>query len=99
MAELRESFLMAMSALMAHKLRSVLTLLGVLVGVFSIVVVMTTMRAMQRKIEGELGRLGNRTFVINKWPIVQFGPPRNPEKYWRRNNITFAQGQQLQERA
>ena len=34
-AELRESFLMAMSALTAHKLRSALTLLGVTVGVSS----------------------------------------------------------------
>ena len=37
-AEIKESFLMAMSALAAHKLRSALTLLGVLVGVFSIIV-------------------------------------------------------------
>jgi putative ABC transport system permease protein len=98
-AELRESFLMAMSALAAHKLRSALTLLGVLVGVFSIIVVMTAMRVMQRSIESELGRLGNRTFVVAKWPAVPFHGPRDFEKYWRRNNISFAQGQQLKERA
>ncbi len=39
---------MAMGAVAAHKLRSALTLLGVLVGVFSIIVVMTAMRAMQK---------------------------------------------------
>jgi putative ABC transport system permease protein len=97
--ELRESFLMAMSALTAHKLRSALTLLGVLVGVFSIIVVMTAMRVMQRNIEGELGRLGNQTFVIAKYPGVYFGGPHGFEKFWRRQNITFAQGQQLKERA
>jgi hypothetical protein len=40
-AEIHESFLMAMSAIVAHKLRSALTLLGIVVGVFSIIVVMT----------------------------------------------------------
>ena len=44
LAELAESFRMGMSALAAHKLRSALTLLGVLIGVFSIIVVMTAMR-------------------------------------------------------
>ena len=42
---------MAMGALAAHKLRSALTLLGVLVGVFSIIVVMTAMRVLQSNIE------------------------------------------------
>ncbi len=98
-AELRESFLMAMSALAAHKLRSALTLIGVLVGVFSIIVVMTAMRAMQRNIEGELGRLSNLTFVVQKYPGVYFGGPEGYEKFWRRKNITYAQGQQLAERA
>src|SRR5512137_546760 len=98
-AELRESFFMAMSALAGHKLRSALTLLGVLVGVFSIIVVMTAMRVMQRNIEGELGRFGTQTFVIQKWPGVYFGGPQGYEKFWRRKNITFAQGQQLQGRA
>ena len=49
---------MAMGALVAHKLRSALTLLGVMVGVFSIIVVMTTMRAMQRDIETEHRAIG-----------------------------------------
>ena len=49
---------MAMGAVAAHKLRSALTLLGVLVGVFSIIVVMTAMRAMQKKIEADLNQLG-----------------------------------------
>ncbi|HXR07067.1 MAG TPA: hypothetical protein VN765_07040, partial [Candidatus Acidoferrum sp.] len=57
-AEVKESFLMAMSALVAHKLRSALTLLGVMVGVFSIIVVMTTMRAMQKDIEKNMAQLG-----------------------------------------
>jgi len=98
-AELRESFFMAMSAIGAHKLRSALTLLGVLVGVFSIIVVMTAMRVMQENIESELSQLGSHTFVVQKWPGVYFGGPDGFEKFWRRKNITLAQGVQVKARA
>jgi ABC-type lipoprotein release transport system permease subunit len=64
LVELRESFLMAVNAISSHKLRSALTLLGVLIGVFSIILVMTAMRAMQNKIEKQLGELGSKTFGI-----------------------------------
>src|ERR1700704_5921349 len=99
LAEIRESFFMAMGALTAHKLRSVLTLLGVLVGVFSIIVVMTAMRVMQNDIETRMSRLGSQTFMVRKWPGVYFGGPEGFEKYFRRKNITFDQGRQLQEKA
>src|SRR5947209_16863754 len=92
-AELKESFFMAMSALAAHKLRSGLTLLGVLVGVFSIIVVMTAMRVMRKNIEEELSQLGAHTFQVRKWPAIYFGGPDGMEKFWRRKNITFAQGE------
>src|SRR6266436_9833733 len=90
---------MAMAAIVSHKLRSALTLLGVLVGVFSIIVVMTAMRVMQSDIEKKLSRLGGQTFMVRKWPGIYFGGPDGFEKYWRRKNITLAQGMQLQEKA
>lgn len=98
-AEATESFRMAMGALAAHKLRSALTLLGVLVGVFSIIVVMTAMRVMQNNIETELSRLGSETFQIRKWPGIYFGGRDGFEKYWRRKSLTLLQGEQLKEKA
>ncbi len=99
LAELKESALMALSALAAHKLRSSLTLLGVMVGVFSIIVVMTAMRVLQRNIETELRQLGSHTFQIRKWPAVYFGGPEGFEKFFRRKNITFAHGKAVIDRA
>jgi putative ABC transport system permease protein len=98
-AELQESMRMAIGAITAHKLRSALTLLGVLVGVFSIIVVMTAMRVMQNNIEKEISRLGSQTFMVRKWPGIYFGGPEGFEKYWRRKNITLAQGEQLESKA
>src|SRR5438552_12057330 len=99
LGELRESFLMAMGALAAHKLRSALTLLGVLVGVFSIIVVMTAMRVMQSDIEKRISQLGSQTFMIRKWPGIYFGGPDGFEKFWRRKDITLSQGLHLEEKA
>src|ERR1700742_1980210 len=89
-SEARENFTMATGAIIAHKLRSALTLLGVLVGVFSIIVVMTAMRVMQNNIESSLAGLGANTFAIQKWPAIQFGGNEGFEKYWRRKPLTAA---------
>jgi putative ABC transport system permease protein len=95
LSELRESLTMALGAITAHKLRSALTLLGVLVGVFSIILVMTAMRVMQSNIERELSALGSETFMIKKWPNAYFGFSGDLEKYWRRKNITMDTAKKL----
>src|ERR1700689_1794002 len=80
-AELKDSFIMALTAIVAHKLRSALTLLGILVGVFSIIIVMTSMRAMQQKIESDLNQLGGQTFVVQTWPPIHFEVGGNEPKH------------------
>jgi len=97
-SELRESFTMAFGAITAHKLRSALTLLGVLVGVFSIILVMTAMRVMQSNIERELSALGSNTFMVRKWPNAFFGFSGDLEKYRRRKDITMATAKKLAEK-
>ena len=98
-AEAKESFLMAMAALVAHKLRSALTLVGVMVGVLSIIVVMTTMRAMEKDIEKNMSQLGGDTFVVQRWPRVQFDGPAGWQKYRQRKRISLEQGLALISRA
>ena len=99
LAEFFDSMRMALDAVRAHKLRSALTLLGVMIGVFSIILVMTTMRAMQRTIEGELASLGANTFQVQRWPAMSFGGPDSWEKYGRRKRITLPDVRLLEERA
>jgi putative ABC transport system permease protein len=98
-AEIVESFNMAMGALASHKLRSALTLLGVLIGVFSIIIVMTAMRALQNVMESELSQLGSQTFVVQKWPGIYVGGPEGWEKFWRRQNLRYPLALQLKEKA
>jgi putative ABC transport system permease protein len=94
-AEFRESLRMALTAVAAHKLRSALTLLGVLVGVFSIVAVMTAIRVMQTVVEAELSQLGDQTFMVRKFPAILFSMPEGIEKIRRRKNITLQEGRRL----
>ncbi|MEI7731218.1 MAG: ABC transporter permease [Verrucomicrobiota bacterium] len=98
-AELKESFVMAMGALAAHKLRSALTLLGVLIGVFSIIVVMTAIRVLQSNIETELSQLGTHTFSIQKYPAIHVAGRESWEKIARRKNVTYAQVMALRDKA
>ncbi len=96
LAEFRENIRMALSALAANKLRSALTLLGVMVGVFSIILVMTAVRAMKNNIEREMGALGSRTFAVTRFPVVNFEGPHGSMRYFRRKELSLQQGQQFQ---
>ena len=87
--EYKECFGMALHSLAAHKLRSTLTMLGILVGVFSIIVVMTAIRILQENIESELSQLGATTFRVQRWPALQVHTSMADwEKYRRRKDLT-----------
>ena len=90
---------MAIDAIRAHKLRSALTLLGVVVGVFSIIGVMTAVRVLQTNIEKEFSGMGANTFAVEKYPGVYFGGEDGFEKFWRRKNITLQDARNVRERA
>lgn len=91
---------MALSAVSAHKLRSSLTLLGILVGVFSIIMVMTALRAVQATMEREMSQLGSHTFQLQRWPAIQVNDDFETfEKYFRRKRLTLQNAWALRDRA
>ncbi len=96
--QIKESILMALAAVRANKLRSILTLLGIAIGVFSIIAVMTSMRVMQNSIESGLTVLGAHTFQIQKFPAIQMGPT-DWRKYRQRKDIDYQQALLVQERS
>ena len=83
----------ALNAIRMNKLRSALTLLGVVVGVFSIIGVMTAVQVLQNSIESGLSNLGTHTFQIQKFPALFVGGHDQWEKFRRRKDITLAQGE------
>jgi putative ABC transport system permease protein len=81
----------AFSSIGVNKLRSILTMLGITIGVFSVIGVMTTISALRGSIEVGLSFLGSNTFQFGKWPVVGGGGGRDHRKYEMRRNITLAQ--------
>jgi len=64
----RATFRMALEAIGAHKLRSFLTLVGIISGVAAIISIMTGVSVVQSTMEKELAVLGTQTFQAQKWP-------------------------------
>ncbi|OGU18750.1 MAG: hypothetical protein A2059_01510 [Ignavibacteria bacterium GWA2_55_25] len=94
--EFREIITISLNAIRANKLRSVLTLLGIGVGVFSIIGVMTAVRVLQNSIENGLSNLGTHTFQIQKMPMM--AGRTEWMKAMKRKDITYAQAQIVAER-
>ena len=94
---LRESMRMTVEAIVQNKLRAILTLLGISIGVFSVIGVMTAIRTLETSIESGLNVFGTNTFLINKTPAIQFS--RTPAEIRNRKNIDYRQYELLKERA
>ncbi len=63
-----DTFVMSLSAIHRNKLRSSLTLVGIILGVASIIAVMTSISVIQSTMEAEMTVLGSQTFQVQKWP-------------------------------
>ena len=97
--EMRESLSMAIDSVTAHKLRSGLTLLGILIGVFSIIMVMTVLRVLDRTAQASLSELGPHTFRVKRTPPFFFTSSKERSKVRNREPITWRQGQDVMRRA
>jgi putative ABC transport system permease protein len=97
--EVKEALAMALNAIRAHKLRSILTLLGIAVGVFSIIAVMTAMGVLRNSIETGLTQLGAHTFQVQKFPTGFSSGPRDRAKYRNRKDLTYDHGLRVKEHA
>ena len=98
LAGIREAMHMALSAIRSSKLRSLLTLLGIAVGVFSIISVMTAVGVLKNSIEEGMTSLGANTFQIQKFPAFQTGP-EDRRRFRNRKDITLDQAMQVREKA
>ncbi|KPH68112.1 MacB family efflux pump subunit [Novosphingobium sp. ST904] len=71
----REAFRMALLAMTAHKLRTFLTMLGIIIGIASVVSVVALGNGAQQKIIADIGSLGTSTLTI--YPGTSFGDTRS----------------------
>jgi putative ABC transport system permease protein len=78
-----ESLASALHALVENKLRTFLSLLGIVIGIFSIISVFTMVDALNKKISDSVSSLGDNIVYVQKWPWT-FGPDYPWWKYMSR---------------
>ncbi len=90
---LRESFNFAVNALINNKLRTFLSLLGVTIGIFSIIGVLAAVDSLEKEIKGSISSLDNSTIYLAR---ISFGPSEIPR--WKREqfpDVTFEEYQYI----
>ncbi|MFM7015689.1 MAG: ABC transporter permease [Bacteroidota bacterium] len=95
---LRESVLMAIHALVVNKLRTILSLLGVTIGIFAIIAVFTAVDGLENKIRSSVNEMGSNVVFVEKWPW-EFGKDFPWWKYWGRPTANYKEMELLKQRS
>ena len=89
-----ESFIFAWDALKSNLLRTILSLLGVTVGIFAIIAVFTIVDSLEANIRSSLDFAGDKIIYVSKWPFA-FDSDFPWWKYFQRPVPTPREFQQL----
>ena len=82
--DIKESALMALDTLRANKLRSALTILGVSVGVLTVIFMVSIIQGLNKAFADQIESLGSNTIFISKFE-PSFGRPPGPEEIHRKD--------------
>jgi putative ABC transport system permease protein len=80
-----ESIKLALDAIWAHKLRSFLTLLGVIFGVATVIVVVSLIEGFNKYVDEKIANIGTNAFSLQKFSIEDFSSLDAYEQARRRN--------------
>ncbi|MGD1846125.1 MAG: ABC transporter permease [Salibacteraceae bacterium] len=92
-----ESVSFALQSLMANRLRTLLSLLGVTIGILAIVAVFTMVDALEKNVRTSISSLGDDLVFVQKWPM-SFGADYPWWKYFNRPEATSQECDELKER-
>jgi putative ABC transport system permease protein len=94
------SFKLALQELLKNKMRTFLSLLGVIIGIFCIIGVLATVNSLEYNIQKEIRSLGTNTIYIDKWDYGAGGGPDYPWwKYVKRPSPKFEELAEIKNRA
>jgi putative ABC transport system permease protein len=92
---LAESVGLALGTIRANKLRSGLTVLGVIIGVAAIIGILSLVHGLNTEVSRQIRGLGSNVFYVQKFPAVRMG--RMPRSIWQRKDLTVEDAEALQE--
>ena len=72
---LHESILLALDVLRHNPLRSFLTVLGIMIGVMTIIVIGAVINGLNSNVLGDIQQLGSATLIVSKMSFATFGRP------------------------
>lgn len=81
------SIAQAFMELRANKLRTFLSLLGITIGIFCIIAVLTVIDSMKKNIETEMSSLGSDVLYVGRWPWMDEGGEYKWWEFWRRPSM------------
>lgn len=90
-----ESFRFAWQALRSNVFRTILSLLGVTIGIFAIISVFTLVDSLERNVRDSMSFMGEKVIYVQKWPWV-FGGDFQWWKYFQRPEPTVREFRQLE---
>jgi putative ABC transport system permease protein len=95
---LRESYLFALHEIAVNKVRTLLSFLGITIGIFSIISVFTIFDSMESSIRDNINSLGNDVLFVQKWPWAM-GSDYPWWKYMNRPEASMADLKEIQRRS
>lgn len=81
----------AFGELRVNKLRTFLSLLGITIGIFCIIAVLTVIDSLKQNIQSELNTLGSDVLYIGRWPWMDEGGEYKWWEFWRRPSMGIAE--------
>jgi putative ABC transport system permease protein len=90
----RENLVLALDTLRTHKFRSFLTILGVLIGVATIILVASILVGLESEVTTLADQFGTQTLYVYRWEVGTGNP--TPEM-WRRKPLTYEDALAIQE--
>ena len=98
--KLIETLKLALSAIWAHKLRSALTLLGMIIGVTAVVVVVSMIQGFNAYVDEKIAKIGSKSFNVQRFNFEDFKNQDTVAAALRRNKeLTLEDMYYLRERA
>src|SRR5919112_4478014 len=89
LALLGETAAMAFDTIRSNKMRSALTVLGVVIGITSIVGMTSLIRGFDSSLRDAISQLGPNTIIVQKWGALSFAAGRTFLEVARRPNLTM----------
>ena len=96
---IREALVFAQQAIIANKVRTFLSLLGITIGIFSVISVLTVFDSIEARLRKNIEELGSNVLFIAKWPWAMADANYAWWEYMNRPQVSYQEMEEIQKRS